>query len=124
MATATVQMNIRLNKELKDRGDEAFANAGYSPSEAVRDLWSFAARHQESPQAIRQHLGHAEPETAAEDSAERKRKLDSMHATQQRMTELFGQLSVHPSPSIWNRPYEELREEALLERMRERGLDA
>lgn len=42
---AAVQMNTRIDAELKAEGDAAFAELGYSPSEAVRLMWGFAARN-------------------------------------------------------------------------------
>ena len=42
---AAVQMNTRIDEKLKAEGDAAFAEFGYSPSEAVRLMWGFAARN-------------------------------------------------------------------------------
>ena len=49
---AAVQMNTRLDSDLKTRGDASFADAGYSPSEAVRLFWGFAARNRHNRRAM------------------------------------------------------------------------
>ena len=46
------QMNIRIESEMKSAGDAAFAEIGYSPTEAVRELWGFAQRNRNDKQAI------------------------------------------------------------------------
>lgn len=40
----TAQINVRLDAELKAAGDRALAEAGFTPSKAVRILWEKAAR--------------------------------------------------------------------------------
>lgn len=45
----TVQMNTRIDEDLKRRGDAVFAQNGYSPSQVVRVVWSYAAEHNEVP---------------------------------------------------------------------------
>ncbi|MEY8437056.1 type II toxin-antitoxin system RelB/DinJ family antitoxin [Atopobiaceae bacterium 24-176] len=39
---ATAQMNVRIDQDLKARGDGALANLGVSPTQAVRWLWEQA----------------------------------------------------------------------------------
>lgn len=50
--TATAQINVRLDKELKEAGDSALAELGLTPSVAVRALWEQAARRGEAMQTI------------------------------------------------------------------------
>lgn len=40
-----VQMNVRIDSKLKQRGDAVFAKAGYTPSQVVRAAWEYAALH-------------------------------------------------------------------------------
>lgn len=40
-----MQMNFRIDAELKRRGDERFARLGCTPSEAMRRLYEVAARY-------------------------------------------------------------------------------
>ena len=53
------QMNTRIDAEVKERGDAVLAQAGYSSSQAVRAIWSFAASHAHEPLAVRQFLQQA-----------------------------------------------------------------
>ena len=43
MTTTMVQMNTRIDADLKRRGDEALKRAGFTPSQAIRALWEYAA---------------------------------------------------------------------------------
>lgn len=42
---AAVQMNVRMDSELKRTGDAVLEMAGFTPTEAVRELWGFAQRN-------------------------------------------------------------------------------
>lgn len=44
-------VNTRIRADLKQRGDAVLAEAGFSPSEAVRALWKFAVAHEREPKA-------------------------------------------------------------------------
>ena len=53
-----MQMNFRIDAELKRRGDERFARFGCTPSEAMRRLYEVAARYDdESEAALRAVIG-------------------------------------------------------------------
>ena len=39
---AVAQMNVRMDKELKETGDFALSQVGYTPTRAVHALWQFA----------------------------------------------------------------------------------
>lgn len=56
---ATVQLNTRIDPEIKRRGDAAFARAGLSSSEVVRAVWSYVAREQRVPQFLTQQASCA-----------------------------------------------------------------
>lgn len=75
-SSASAQINVRIDRALKDRGDKGLAAAGLSPSESIRMLYAFAARHQADPNAIVAALA---PSTDAEE-AERERRLRSLEA--------------------------------------------
>lgn len=49
---ASVQLNTRIDPELKRRGDAVFVRAGLTSSEVVRAVWSYAAEHQQVPECI------------------------------------------------------------------------
>lgn len=70
---AAIQMNTRIGRALKERGDAVLAQQGFTPSQAVRALWSFFCEHQDVPAFM----------TTQEDaavSAERERKLELIRA--------------------------------------------
>lgn len=69
------QINVRLDRSLKERGDAALSQIGLSPSAAVRLLWGRAAERGESLAAVRRMLcGSARRESSESVDAE----LDSM----------------------------------------------
>lgn len=47
---ATMQMNVRLDAELKQRGDKVLSEKGISPSAAVRSLWEYLDRNRDLPE--------------------------------------------------------------------------
>ncbi len=66
MTATMVQMNTRIDADLKRRGDEALERAGFTPSQAIRALWEYAANHTLDPQAIRRTLESEEDALARE----------------------------------------------------------
>ena len=48
-----VQMNVRIDQELKAAGDAAFGEIGYTPTEVVREVWGFARRNRRNRRALR-----------------------------------------------------------------------
>ena len=125
MATDAVQMNTRISRALKDNGDAALERAGYSPSQAVRKLWEFAARNAHNPRAIQNLLeGESKDEAArSEAEKERARRREAMRKSMSIVTDAYERLGIEPSEWTKNASYEEMRDYALLERLRERGLD-
>ena len=73
MTTTMVQMNTRIDADLKQRGDEALKRAGFTPSQAIRALWEYAANHTLEPQAIRRAL------ESEEDALEREKQRAEGH---------------------------------------------
>lgn len=55
--TRQVQMNTRIDENLKEVGDAVLRRLGYTPSAAVRGLWRFAVERQDDPAAVRAVLG-------------------------------------------------------------------
>ena len=56
VAADYAQVNARVRPELKKSGEAALANAGYTPTKAIRLLYAFASEHASSPQAIADYL--------------------------------------------------------------------
>lgn len=75
-ATATAQVNARIDPVLKRRGDEGLAEAGLTPTEGVRALYELAARCAGRPESLLTALfPDAADEKARAAEAERARKL-------------------------------------------------
>ena len=72
MGTATLtQMNVRIDAALKDRGDEALASIGFTPTQAVRALWGYASKRGEQLDEVRRFLEKAEAgESASRDAVQ------------------------------------------------------
>ncbi|MBQ9058626.1 MAG: type II toxin-antitoxin system RelB/DinJ family antitoxin [Atopobiaceae bacterium] len=66
--SSLVQLNTRIDPDLKRRGDLVFERAGLSSSEVVRAVWAHAAHTQEVPSCI-----------ATVDSTERAQRIQSIH---------------------------------------------
>ena len=61
-----MQMNFRIDAELKRRGDERFARLGCTPSEALRRFYEMAARYDdESEAALQAVIGFEAAEAVA-----------------------------------------------------------
>lgn len=52
---AEATLNVRLNRELKQRGDAILSKEGLTPSKAVRSLYSFMEDHQTVPDCLKDH---------------------------------------------------------------------
>lgn len=134
MSTETTQINARIDRALKERGDAALERAGYSPSQAIRKLWDFAARNAHSPHVIQAFFDtkdEAEEREAKERRSEEERKAEEERARRREfaikganiVAEAYERYGIEPSDWAKNASYEEMRDYALLERLRERGLD-
>lgn len=56
---ASMQMNVRIDEELKSQGDAVFAKLGYSPTQVIRAVWGFAASKQNDLEAVEKVLDEA-----------------------------------------------------------------
>ena len=118
----TVQMNVRIDAALKKQGDRAFERIGSSPSEMVRALWRYASRHANEPETLRHLMEELEGESEAQDVI-----LEPTRRGWEIMEEAYHALGIAPAPLPEDDEerlayYDELKEEAWLDRQRERGL--
>ena len=119
-----MQMNFRIDAELKRRGDERFARFGCTPSEALRRLYEVAARYDDESEAALQAVIGPETEEADAMSEGEKRA----QAVTDFLTSLQAQreaLGIPPavSPQEFSDEYwDNLFYEAKTERLAERGL--
>lgn len=118
------QMNIRIDADLKKRGDEALARAGYTPSQAVRRIWEMADRNQNNPQAIRDWLDPLGKEDEAARQATQDERRAAFLEDANIISNLYKKLGIVPSNFTREASYKELKELAVFEKMKERGLDA
>ena len=123
MTTDMVQMNTRISRSLKERGDAALERAGYSPSQAIRKLWDYAANNAHNPRAI-QTLFDAENEAEKREAEEeRARRRETALRGANIVADAYDRLGIEPSDWTKNASYDEMSDYDLLERLRERGLD-
>ena len=118
MATATAQLNTRMDKELKSAGDAALARAGVSPTKLVRLVWKKAAQGGAELQQLLSVLGDepAPGTTAQRNSTD----LPNGH-------ELFflglEQLGIDPSHALLGeQEWKDVREETVADRLRDRSM--
>lgn len=121
--TMTQQMNIRIDSALKAEGDSVFASLGMSPSEAVRALYETAVRYRYDAAKLRLLLmGKGDEKDAEPDVENPKLKLaregrDIVENARKRLG-----ISERAMREVAKIPDRELLEEALYERLVERGL--
>ena len=110
---ATTQMNVRIDADVKRRGDAALARAGFTPTQAVRRVWEHVAALADSPEEVVRLLG--EPDEGG--SRERLLLRESADALG-----LVDALVAKRGPlSAEGLDYDELRYRAWKERLTERG---
>ena len=114
---ATTQMNVRLEDDLKRRGDAAFAAAGYTPTQVVRRIWERAVETGGDPEALvalvnGSGVGEARDRALLEESSMTLRAVDA----------LLERLGVTSAGAPGERDYDELRWRAYQEKAAERGL--
>lgn len=117
MAELAAQMNVRMSRSVKEAGDAALASAGFSPSEVVRTIWEKAARRGKDLEDVVRLLAPSVERAPAEDADNP--VLRGCRIVADGMRELGIEMSRVSIPVL---SYEELREQALADRLEERGL--
>ena len=124
VAMPNMQMNFRIDAELKRRGDERFARFGCTPSEAMRRLYEVAARYDDESEAALQAVIGPETEEAdaMSEGEKRARAIDDFLASLQAQRGVLG-IPPAASPQEFSDEYwDNLFYEAKTERLAERGL--
>ena len=121
---ATAQLNVRMDPALKAAGDAGLADIGFSPSEAVRALWTLAARRGKDAMQVKQLLATASSMAAEETAVEEESDVpDVLRRGWNIVPEGMTKLGITLKPrSDTPESYEDMLYEEYLERMRERGL--
>lgn len=89
------QMNTRIDEALKRSGDEVLAKCGYSPSQAIRALWTYVVQANDVPSFMKEWRRN-------EFEAERHRRLACVRegsGSVRRMAQELGLLAGEDSPS-------------------------
>ena len=123
MDAAVVQMNVRLDAELKAKGDGVLERVGLTPTKAVRALWERLASCSDRPEKVTELLMPQERPSDESEDAERSRKLRIAREGAQIVARSLAERGIELSSVTDDTPYEELRERVLVERLQERGLD-
>lgn len=116
------QMNLRIDAHIKERGDAALAEAGYSPSQAVRVIWEFAASHVYDSAAVKEFLQQAEVRQDPDRDARIKARMDALEQAMNLQQQLEKAIGSTPDALLESCPDKTLRGEALQARWEERGL--
>ena len=124
MDTTLAQINARIDANLKVSGDAALAEAGLTPTKAIRAMWGRFSSLADQPEKIKELVSdqQAEPSTTAR--AERDRKLALAREGSQIVARSLASRGISLPEGFDELPYDELREQVLLERLHERGLDS
>ena len=96
---AQAQINVRLDRELKEAGDRELERMGITPSQAVRALWEKLACGGADAEAARKLLAE-QPKPAQEMSAAQKRKLEVMEEIKQSWQDLADTLGLDLSTFV------------------------
>ena len=113
------QINVRIDRSLKDEGDAVLAEAGISPTRIVRDLWAKLAQRGTALDEVAAALGArgvTPDERAAIDA-----KLAVIDRVSQRRDQLAGQLGLSPATEPLYQDGFDWRDRARAERDRKRG---
>ena len=114
-----VQMNVRIDDQLKAAGDSVFGDIGLTPTQVVRSVWEFAATHREAPAIVLEAL---ESPTLAHGLAENNRSAEQIEYASGIFARMRERFNLEPPDRLEELDYREMRESALYERMEERGL--
>ena len=115
-----VQLNARIDREVKAAGDSALSLIGLSPSQAVRALWEKAARRGKDLEEVAEMLSPT-PEREMWECALDKAQ-DVVRQGWEFMDGVYASLGVEPGAERDLPSDDDLLESALCERMAERGL--
>ena len=119
---STAQINARIDSAVKESGDRALANAGYSPTRAIRALWEFAGKNGHDAKRLRDLLAELEGNSSGSDiDAEAYRRMELAKNGPRIIERALEEMGIeNHEPSGLS--YDELREQAYLEKWTERGL--
>ncbi|MCR4871500.1 MAG: hypothetical protein K5859_09415 [Atopobiaceae bacterium] len=119
MESLGAQLNVRMGAALKERGDAGLASIGLTASEAVRALWELASSGAQNLAALQRLLADA---PAASPRAEVLDAGDPLSEGKSLYAAALSQLGLEAAPVDAGVSDKELLQDALLERLDEKGL--
>lgn len=121
-AQALSQMNIRMNKQLKDAGDKILAESGRTPTQIVRSLWEKISRGSADLQQVEEMLGNAGLEVPTHNTTTQ--KVEAMQRGRALFAEGLSNWGIHAGADVSrdDKSDTDLYIDALVDRMREKDL--
>lgn len=96
-ASATAQINVRIDRELKEAGDRELERLGITPSQAVRALWEkFSEGGRGSEDARRALIGMGRAAGAGTAQKAKLAALDRFGASQRSFTQMLEDAGIDP----------------------------
>lgn len=117
-----MQMNIRIDERIKEQGDAALAQAGYSPSQTIRTVWTFAASHAHEPHKVKNFLQSTASEHDSDSSIRIKTKQKALEQGLHLHEQLEAIIGHHESNELDTLSDRDLRGEALFARWKDKGV--
>lgn len=112
------QMNIRIDERLKAQGDSAFEAIGWTPSQAARVFWQFAADHKHNPHQLKKECERLAGVSQQDHSSQLEKISKGWHI----VSDAMAKLGIDMSQTEQTMSDKELLHEAMIERYTERGL--
>lgn len=109
------QMNVRINDAVRIEGNAAFESIGWTPSQAAREVWAYAARNRRSLRKLRELQDFIECEK--KENVRVSEADEGARLVSEGLAGLGIDITKH-APT----PLEDLKRDAYAERWRERGL--
>lgn len=116
----TSQMNVRIDDDIRIEGNLALEEVGWTPSHAARALWGYAARNRQHPRKLREMVDLLEG--PAESKKKNPQPSEAVLRAARIYDEFCDKVGIDPLKPREVPSYEQLKEEAFLERWQERGL--
>ena len=117
---ASMQMNVRIDKEDKLAGDEAFESIGYTPSKIVQAVWSYGARNRNNRKRLRALTKLLEETESAEKEEAQKSKYEWPLSGPQLYLDFLAEMGI-TDPKPLDIDDDELLWQAYLDRAEEKG---
>lgn len=122
---ATAQINARIDSDLKTSGDRALEMLGYSPTRIIRLLWGFVADNWHDTVAMQALFdlleNHKQDSNANCDAEARAQRAEEGPRIVANALSEMG-VSQRTLSALADTPYDDLLEQAYIEKLDERGL--